>query len=577
MNHNQEHEQKYHWLRDILSPLKPRLKEIFLQSFFINLLALALPLFSLQVYDRVIGHRGMTTLVALCFGIVLAFGFDYLLRVARSKLLQNTAVHIDVHLGQWLYQRFAALPLAVLESRPSGYWRMLFQDASVIRATLSGSSAMLIADIPFAILFLLVIAVIALPLFWVLMFILPLFGALTWYNTKRLEISAAQEAAKNHTHESFIAELLAGRVTVKSMMADVAATPQWETLHANAISHSWAHGSRTDKAVVYGQILSSVTTVLLVSVGALAIIDQSLTMGALIATTMLSNRIISPMNQLVSQWKGFARCHQAIRQLDQFSALPQNLQYPSITRPQPAANLMLENISYTHQNTTHPALKECNISFHEGEMVGIVGRNGCGKTTLLKLIQGLYTPQTGRIQLDGIDTAQLSRAELSAWMGYVPQECFLFNGTIRENIAKAWPEASDEIILNAVEMAGATDFINALPEGYASQIGENGQRLSGGQRQRLAIARALLRNPPILLLDEVTSNLDTEAEIDLRNHLQQLANGRLILLATHSLVMLRACHKIVVMEAGQIIAAGATKDILPRLLGKDTGNISTAA
>lgn len=558
----------YDWLRQILRPLQPRLKELLLQSFFINLLALAVPLFSLQVYDRVVGHRGLVTLVALCCGVALAFLFDYLLRVARSRLLQDTALRIDIPLGRWLYEKLAGLPLAVVESRSSAYWRGLFQDASAIRAVFSGHTALLLADTPFAVLFLLVIAVIATPLFWLLMLVIPLFLLLGWWSTRKLNDSAAQEWRHFRHHESYIAELLAGQGTVKSLQADRMGIPEWEALYAASLVHSRQHGEGMDKAVLYGQMLASATTVLLVACGALAILEQSLTMGALIATTMLSSRILGPLNQLVAQWKSFARCHQAMKELEHFAHLPQMVMQPAIIRPQPSPALVVEQVSYTHTGAGHPSIAGVHLAFRPGEIIGIVGRNGCGKSTLLKLMQGLYTPQQGRILLDGMDMMQLSRAELSAWIGYVPQECFLFQGTIRENLCKAWPDATDEAILQAVTMAGAESFINALPEGYATQIGENGFRLSGGQRQRLAIARALLQQPPILLLDEVTSHLDTEAEALLRNHLvQYAATGKLVVMATHSPQMLRACHRIMVMEAGQVAAQGDTTEILPKLLG----------
>jgi ATP-binding cassette subfamily C protein LapB len=559
---------RYVWLRDALLPLKPRFSEILLQSFFINLLALAVPLFSLQVYDRVIGHQGLTTLAALCIGIVLALGFDFLLRQTRSQMLQSTAVHIDAHLGRWLYGRFSALPLATLESRPANYWRGLFQDAQMIRSVFSGSSAVLVADLPFALVFLIVIISIATPIAWVLMLMIPAFVFLTWYSTRSLGSAAAGENRKNQHHDSFIAELLAGRTTVKSLMLDRILTPQWESLHASAIEESHRQGIRTDQAIAYGQVLSTLTMILLISFGALAIIEQQMTMGALIATTMLSNRIIQPLTQIVAQWRGFARCRQAIHQLDGLMQLPQETYEAAITRPRPQGFLTLENLSFTHAGREQPALSECSLRLQPNEMVGLVGLNGCGKSTLLKLMQGLYKPNQGRVLLDDIDIAQLSRRELSEWIGYVPQECFLFSGTIRDNLTKAWPEADDGSIRAAVTIAGAEKFINDLPEGFNTQIGENGHRLSGGQRQRLAIARALLRNPPVLLMDEVTSNLDTDSEAQLRLQLTALTAGHTILLATHSVPILRACHRIIVMEKGRIIADGNSAEVLDKLTWK---------
>ncbi len=560
---------KFNWLRDILLPLKPRFAEIFLHSFFINLLALAVPIFSLQVYDRVIGHRGLTTLVALVIGVALALAFDFLLRQARSRMLQSAAVAIDARIGRMLYARFAALPLLVLESKSAQHWRSLFQDAQLIRSVFSGPSAILAVDLPFAILFLIVIFIIATPIAWALLLVIPVFLILGWHSTRSLGQASLGEVRKTQQSESFIAELLAGRVTVKSLMLDSQLQQQWEELHANAIEESYRQGVQTDRSIAFGQSLSTFTTVLLIALGALAIIDQQMTMGALIATNMLSSRIIGPFNQLLLQWRGYTRCRQALHHLDALQQLPQDQQVATIERPRPQGNLNIEKLSFTYPTRGQPLLQDCSFSLRHGEMVGLVGRNGCGKSTLLKLLQGLYAPTGGRILLDGADLAQFSRSELSRWIGYVPQECFLFNGTIRENIIKAWPEADDAAILAAARLSGAEDFINELPEGYNTQIGENGYRLSGGQRQRLAIARALLRNPPILLMDEVTSNLDTESEMLLRQQLQSYAPDHTLVLATHSLVLLRACHRIIVMDHGHIVADGPAADILARMTGKD--------
>lgn len=556
------------WLRDILLPLKPRFGEILLYSFFINLLALAVPLFSLQVYDRVIGHQALTTLAALVIGVILALGFDFLLRQARSRMLQSTAVQLDAQLGRLLYARFAALPLAVLESKPATHWRSLFQDAQLIRSVFSGPSAVLLADLPFALLFLLVIFIIATPIAWALLLVLPAFLFLTWHSTSAQGRTAANESRKNQHHDSFIAELLAGRVTVKSLMLDQRAQPQWEHLHAAGIEESYAQGVTTDRALALGQSLGVFSTVLLISLGALAIVDQQMTMGALIATTMLSARIIAPFNQLIGQWRNFSRCRQAIHRLGALQQLPQELIHPTVERPRPAGHLRMEGVSFTYPGRERAAVSECGFELRPGEMVGLVGRNGCGKSTLLKLLQGLYAPTQGRILLDGIDTAQLSRSEQSDWVGYIPQECFLFSGTIKENILKSWPEAPDEALIAAVRMAGAEEFINDLPEGYATPVGENGHQLSGGQRQRIAVARALLRQPPVLLMDEVTGNLDTEAEMQLRDRLLEMAPHHAMLLATHSLVMLRACRRILVMDGGRIVAHGPAPEMLARMTAK---------
>ncbi len=558
-----------HWLRKCLNPLRRRFSEIFAISFFTNLLALAVPLYTLQVYDRVVGHQATTTLIALSSGVVLAIVFDFLLRTTRSRLLQDTAIHIDAHLGRHLYNRFRVLPLSVLESKPTNYWRSLFQDTQVIRSVFSGPSAVLVADIPFAILYLVVIFVIATPIAWALLIIIPAFLALTWWSTQRVTQASANETKRNQSHDMLISEMLAGRVTVKSLRIDAVTQPHYEDLHANSIEDSYERGMRTDISIAMGQTLALSSTALLVTLGALAIINGDMTIGALIATTMLTSRIIAPLNQLLSGWRGFARCKQAINHLNALETLPRERDESSMERPRPKGLMQVDNITVRYEGADQPIIKDCSLTLNPGEMVGLVGRNGCGKSTLVKCLQGLYTPEAGRIVLDGADITQFSRSEITQWIGYVPQECFLFNGTIRENIAKAWPEATDQAVLAAAKLAGADEFIIDLPDGYDTPIGEDGNRLSGGQRQRLAIARALLRNPPVLLLDEVTSNLDSASEIRLRQHLMALSQDRSILVATHSLPILRSCTRILVMDKGTIVQDGLAADVLNSITGQD--------
>ena len=557
------------WLKKCLAPLKKRFAEIFVISFFTNLLALAVPLYTLQVYDRVVGHQATTTLVALAIGVGLAILFDLLLRTARSRILQDAAIHIDAHLGRHLYNRFRLLPLQVLESKPTNHWRSLFQDTQVIRSVFSGPSAILLADIPFALLYLVVIFIIAAPIAWVLLIIIPAFLILTWWSTRLVGKASITETQQNQNHDMLISEMLAGRTTVKALRIDAVAQPQFEDLHAGSIEESFSRGTKTDTAIALGQSLTISSTVALVTLGALAIIAGEMTIGALIATTMLTSRIIAPLNQLLSGWRGFARCKQAIKHLDQLETLPREKDETTVERPRPKGIIQAENITVGYEGSDQPIIRDCSLQLHPGQMVGLIGQNGCGKSTLVKTLQGLYTPQSGRIMLDGGDLAQFSRAEITQWIGYVPQECFLFGGTIRDNIAKAWPEAGDEMILAAARLAGADEFIIDLPQGYDTPIGEAGHRLSGGQRQRLAIARALLRNPPVLLLDEVTSNLDSHSEIRLRQHLLALSKDRSILVATHSLPILRACHRIIVMDKGRITQDGSAEQVLATITGKD--------
>ena len=557
------------WFNDLIGPLKRNFREVLVVSFFTNLLALAVPIFTLQVYDRVIAHSATSTLYALAVGVLIALLFDFVLKQARSRILQDNARYIDAVLGRRLYDKLSSLPLRTLESKPANYWQSLFNDIALIRSVFSGSNAVLVADIPFALIFVAVMFIIALPVAWVFLLVIPVFLYLTWRTTLTLNIDTAKEARKQQSREGLIAEWVAGRVTVKALLIDKALRDTFENLHADQIEQSYIKGEKTDFYISLGQCLTLATTVLLVLIGALAIMDREMTAGALIATTMLSSRVISPLNQLLGSWRSFASCRQAMQHLDGLFSLESEREEKSVAREKPKGRFTVENVSYGYSPDGPPLINEVSFSVEPGEIVGIIGRNGAGKTTLIKLLQGLYTPDSGRILLDGADISQFTRQELADWVGYVPQECFLFSGSVRENIAKAKPDATDDEILLAAKRSGADSFIVDMPDGYNTAIGEAGSRLSGGQRQRIAIARALLKQPPILLFDEITSNLDSQAELALRNHILELSRQHTIVLATHSMPLLRACHRIMAMERGRIVMMGPAQGVLARLATPD--------
>lgn len=555
----------YPWLRRLLLPLKPYYREALSISFFTNLLALAVPLFTLQVYDRVVPHNATSTLAALVAGVVLALCFDFVLRQSRSRLLQGVALHIEAKLGRLLYTRMTTLPLRMLEERPSSYWQGIFADMTTLRSVLSGPSAVMVLDVPFALLFILVLFIVAPAVAWLLLLIVPAFLALTYVSSKYQTATTEKETRRQQTRESLLSELIAGRTTVKALMIDKAMQNEFESLHAKSIGQSFSRGTLADNFIALGGSLAQMTTVVMVIAGAIAIIDRDLTVGALIATTMLTGRIIAPLNQLLATWKQFAAAQASAKRLEALFAIAGERDVPTLKRERPKGEITLEKVSYSYRKDAAPAVREVGLRMGPGHMAGIIGRNGCGKTTLIKLMLGLYTPDEGRVLLDGADIKQFSRPELSEWIGYVPQECFLFSGSIKENIAKAHPEASDEEILAASKRAGADQFVINLPDGYDTEVGEAGYTLSGGQRQRIAIARALLRNPPVLLLDEVSNHLDSEAERALVATLLELRKERCVILVTHSPQLLSSCDHVVVMDRGAVAMAGNAKEVLTRI------------
>ncbi|MBT6441813.1 MAG: ATP-binding cassette domain-containing protein, partial [Alphaproteobacteria bacterium] len=441
------------------------------------------------------------------------------------------------------------------------------KDAELVRNTFSGATAVLLTDLPFAILFVGLIAIIAPPLVWVLLVALPVFVVVALISGAVVDRATRQEREAGMSREAFLAEMLQGRATIKSLGIDEALRPDWEEKHASTIEQASIRGRRMDGFGNLGVLLSMLTTITLVTAGALAIIDLKLTIGALIASTMLGNRVIGPFNQLVNSWRSYTNVRQALRRLDSVFALPADRTETAVKLDRPDGRITFEKVSFGYGANLPPVIDNMTMDVKAPGMLGVVGRNGCGKTTLLKLMHGLYEPTEGRVLLDGADVKQFARRDMASNIGYVAQDCFLFNGTIRDNIALTDTSATDEDIVRAATLAGVHEFAIDLPDGYDTAIGEAGSRLSGGQRQRVAIARALLPIPPVLLLDEVGANLDMQAEAALQKTLGDLAKDHSIVIVTHSPVLLQACTSIIALERGKIAIGGPAPEVLARLFG----------
>ena len=556
------------WIYPIIAPFKTVVRELLLASFVVNTLALVTPIFTMQVYDRVIGHNSMDTLTGLTIGVILVVAFDYILRVSRGRILQVVALKLDVEVGERLFEKFMLLPLKQLESRPTSHWQQLFRDVDTIRNTLSGATALLLIDLPFLFIFLGVIFVIGRPLLVIFLLLLIAFVFLAWWSGRSLSESGNKEGPVVANRDALLAEMIAGRSIIKATGLDRAMRPQWEARQAKAIDHSIRRGAVSDGFVVIGSELTQMGSIAMTALGALYIIDHDLSMGALVACNMLSGRLLGPIAQLVGAWRSYTGFMQAVERLGAAFALPQDRKHVSVALARPKGDIVVEGVVFSFDQAHAPAVTVDRLAFRPGGVTAVLGRNGSGKTTLMKLIMGLYHPDKGRVLLDAADIAQFTRGELSHWMGFVPQECVLFNGTVRDNIALGAPGCSDEEILAAAQAAGVHSAVVDMPDGYGTPIGEAGSRLSAGQRQRIAIARALVGNPAVLLLDEPSSSLDRQAEEDLKNTLMQLAQERTVIVVTHSPVLLPACRDMVVLEKGAVAAAGPASEILPRLMGK---------
>ena len=556
---------KFGWLRAIILSSKAQLRGVILVSFFVNLLALSVPVFVMQVYDRVIFHGGLNTLYGLIAGIIFVLIFEYVMRQGRSRIFQAFAVRLDVVIGRKLYDKVMNLPLLTLESRPTAYWHLLFRDLEIIRNGLSGPSAALAIDLPFAVIFFFIVCVIASPIAWVLGAVMPLFMVLAWRSGISMDSVAMLEHDGILSRDDFMGELLSARETVKSSALQKSLKPIWEARHGDLIYRSRERGQVADTHQTLAHVMMVSSTVAVTTIGALAILDQKMTIGALIAANMLGARMIIPMTQLVSQWRIFSQLRQSVTRLDTVFKLDGERSKTVVKLALPKGKLKFEKVNFAYSNNTADVVSGIEGVIGPKGMHALLGSNGSGKSTFLKVVRGLYSPDQGRVLIDGADISQFSRDVLAYWVGYLPQETSLFSGSIRDNIAITQPEVTDPAVIEAATMAEAHDFILDMPDGYATMLTENGGNLSKGQRQRLALARAFLNNPPIMLLDEPTSNLDANAEKNLAANLKIASQQSTVLAVTHSAEVLSVCDSILVMEKGRIVMAGPAKQVLDRL------------
>ena len=553
------------WLQDILRPLKGAYQQVAWIALAINLIALFTSLFSLQVYDRVIQKGGLVTLSALVIGMIFAIALDQILRQGRGVMLRRIGVRIEVIIAKLVYQRLTRLPALVLEDRPPAFWQTMFRDIELIRATTAGGIALLLVDIPFMFITLLLLAVIAWPLVPVMLVVLLAFLFLSMRSQATLSGGSEQEKRKMMARDAVLADMTAGRMHLKFMGPTAADRTQWQQHYGSWLEESLERSAESDTYREYGQGLSTLSTVVITSIGAIAILNQNMSMGALIAANILVAKLISPLTQLVSQWRSIGQFMSSVNRLDQLFSLPLDRIDTPIAFSAPQGALKLDNVNFKYPGSEADQLAA--ISGHIGPkgIYAIVGNNGSGKSTLLKILRGLYPPSEGRVLVDGVDMAQLGQKTLSYWIGYLPQQPRLLGGSVKLNIAMGAQEPTDEKILQAARLAGAYDFIVDLPHGFDTDVGEGGSRFSGGQRKRIAIAQTLINDAPILLLDEPTSDLDTVAEKSLVESLRSMGAHKTIVVVTHSPAVLQAAKGIIVMDRGRVVTAGPAKEILSKL------------
>ena len=556
-----------HWFRDAILKSWRIWLQVAVAALLINLFSLVTPLFAMNVYDRVVPNLVMETLWVLAIGAGLVLVFDFLVRMLRGYFIDFAGKSTDVLLASSIFQRILGMRF---EHRPpsAGAFANEMREYETLREFFTSATLVTLIDLPFVLMFVAVIAFVGGPLAWVPIIAIPVIigiGFLVQIPLDTIVRRAFREAAQRH---AILIETLNGIETIKSLGAEGRLQRRWEQFVAMAAKSGMAGRLFSSLALSLSSLVQGLVSIAIIVWGVYEIADGQMTMGALIACSMLSGRTMAPLSQVAGLLTRYSQSMTALRALDRIMHMPQerSTDRPLLHRPHLAGAIEFNDVSFEYPNGGGKALDGVSFKIAPGERVAMVGRVGSGKSTASKLLLGLYHATSGSVTIDGTDIRQIDPADLRRHMGVVPQEVFLFNGTIKENIVLGAPDATDSHILAASRLVGLDDYVQTLPKGYDMMVGERGERLSGGQRQLITLARALVRNPSILLLDEPTSAMDQGTEERIKARLAQSVRGKTVILITHRPSLLSIIDRLIVLDQGRIVADGPRDQVLKSLM-----------
>ncbi|MBP7502683.1 MAG: type I secretion system permease/ATPase [Aquabacterium sp.] len=550
-------------------------RDVLWAALLINLFALAFPIFSMNVYDRVVPNHATETLWVLAIGVTLVLASDLFIRLLRSHFVDEASARIDVQISATLMERVLGMRL---ENRPQsvGSFAANLRGFEQVRDFIASSTVTALIDLPFALLFVGVMAWIS-P--WLVLPVIIVFGIVLvsgyvfQHRLHELSQSSYQAAAQRN---ATLIESLTGIETIKSQGAESLIQSRWERANQYLSTLNVKMRSMSATAMYSTATLQQFVSVCVILIGVYLISERQLTMGGMIAATMLAGRALAPAGQIVGLLMQYQGARTAMDSLEQIMAQPVERPEGShfIQRPEFKGEIEFRHVSFAYPGQQGNSLDDVSFKINPGERVALIGKVGSGKTTLQKLIMGLYQPTSGAILFDGIDMRQLDPADVRRNLGCVSQDITLFYGSLRENITFGMPHARDDAIVAAAETAGLNEFVQRHPQGFDMQVGERGELLSGGQRQGVGIARAVLHNAPLLLLDEPTSAMDFSTEAVVTQRMQAFTEGKTVVLVTHRTSMLSFVDRVIVVDQGKIVADGPRERIMQALAA---GRISRAA
>ena len=565
------HERRQEWYAPLWVRIRPVVLKLAAASFFINVLGLATPLFMMVVFNRVVGRDGRADgtdgaaaiMLMLCIGMLAAYALDFALRVARGTMSARAGARLDTLMSGEVLHHLMQLPYRHFERTPSGVIAERLRQLDVLRGFFTGQMPVLAIDIAFVVLFLGATFALSATLGMVTALAIPVVIGVS-LATHRSQRRLAEESFQAlSAKSSTLTETVTNAATIKALGLEAEVEKRWQARVEQSAWTSFRANNLANIASSASGALQLLAMLAIVAIGVHEIVDHRLTIGALIAVNMLASRALQPMRQLVTAWHQLQAVAAAFRRVD--GLMREAVETPASTlTPMPplAGNVTFERVTYRGAAHMPAILQDADLDIAAGEILGIVGPSGSGKTTIANLVQGLASPTAGRVMVDGTDISHISPAQLRSQIGCVPQELQLFTGSVRENIAMGVTNKDPGRVVAVAKFVGAHDFIQRLPQGYNTVLGERGQGLSMGQRQLVCIARALIRNPRILILDEATSALDPATEEQLLRQLKANTRGRTVIMITHRLAPLAIADRVALVMDGRVERVGPPTEVM---------------
>lgn len=555
-----------HWFWDVMLKSWPIYRDVLIASFMINLFALTSPLFIRNIYDRVVPNQAIVTLWVLAIGMVIVFGFDFLMRTLRGYFIDVASKNVDVRLSAAVYEQLMGMSLS---SRPVsvGVMANMVHAFESFRDFITSATISVLIDLPFVFLFILVIWMIGGSLAVIPAVCIPIVIAIGFFIQKPLNRLIQETHRHSAEKHAALVETLVGVETIKTTNAEGQMQYKWERVISLAAKIGVKIRLLSSFGVNLSLFIQQFANIAIVVYGVYKITNGDLTMGSLIACTILSGRALAPLSQVAALLIRYNESVESLQALDKIMKLPpeRGIGKSPLHRPALHGAVEFEAVSFNYPEQSVAALNNVSFKIAPCERVALIGRIGSGKSTIQRLILGLYQPTTGSILLDGTALNQLDPSEMRHQIGYVGQDALLFYGSIKYNITFGAPYISDEAILRAAQISGVDNFVKGHPEGFDRQVGERGEKLSGGQRQSIALARALLLDPPVILLDEPSSAMDDRSENHFKTQIMPHLANKTLILVTHKGSMLTLVDRLIVMDNGRLVADGPKEAVLKAL------------